>query len=48
MLSINKAIYVEDRFCYRDYVCLQQHMYAMGLIPLSVLEAAKQTRLYQV
>ena len=51
MLSINKAIYVEDRICYRDYVCQVlklQHMYAMGLIPLSVLEAAKQTRLYQV
>ena len=41
MLSINKAIYVEDTFCYRDYVCQLsklQHMYVIGLILLSVLE----------
>ena len=46
MLSINKAIYVEDTFCYRDYVCevsKLQHMYAIGLLPLSVLETTKQT-----
>ena len=52
MLSINKTIYVEDNFCYRDYVCQvpkQQHMYIIiGLIFLSVLEITKQTRLYQI
>ena len=51
MLSINKAIYVEDTFCYRDFiyqVSKLQHMYALGLIPLSVLETTKQTRLYQI
>ena len=51
MLSINKAIYVEDTFCYRDYVCQVsklQHMYVIGLILLSVLETTKQTRLYQI
>ena len=51
MLSINKVMYVEDAFCYRGYVCQVsklQHMYAIGLIPLSVLEITKQTRLYQI
>ena len=51
MLSINKAIYVEDTFYYRDYVCQVsklQHMYAIDLIPLSMLETTKQTRLYQI
>ena len=51
ILSINKAINVEVTFCYRDHVCQVsklQHMYAIGLIPLSVLETTKQTRLYQI
>ena len=46
-----KAIYVEDTFCYKDYVCQVsklQYIYAKGLIPLSVLETTKQTRLYQI
>ena len=46
MLSINKFIYVEDTFCYRDYVCevsKLQHIYAIVLIPLSVLETTKET-----
>ena len=45
MLSINKAINVEVTFCYRDYVCQVsklQHMYAIGLIPLSVRETTKK------
>ena len=49
--SQNKAIYVEGNFCYRDYVCQVsklQHMYAVGLIPHSVLETTKQTRIYQI
>ena len=47
----NKAIYVEDTFCYMDCVCQVsklQHMHAIGLIPLSVLETTKQTWLYQI
>ena len=46
MLSIKKFIYVEDTFCYRDYVCevsKLQLMYAIVLIPLSVLETTKET-----
>ena len=46
MLSINKAIYVDDNFCCRDYVCQVsklQHLYVIGLILLSVLETTKQT-----
>ena len=46
MLLINKFIYVEDTFCYRDYVCevsKLQHIYAIVLIPLSVLETTKET-----
>ena len=34
MLSINKAVYVEDTFCYKDYVCQVskvQHMYETSL-----------------
>ena len=34
-MSINKAVYVEDTFCYKDYVCqvskLQHYMYVIGL-----------------
>ena len=51
MLTINKAIYVGDNFCYRDYVCQVsklQHVYVIGLILLSVPETTKQTRLYQI
>ena len=50
MLSINKVIYVEDTFSYRDYmwqVSKLRHMYVIGLI-LSVLQTTKQTRLYQI
>ena len=46
MLSINKAIYVEGTFCYRDYVCQVsklQHMYVIGLVLLSVLETTKKS-----
>ena len=38
-------------FCYRDYVyqvSKLQHMYAIDLILLSVLETPNQTRLYQI
>ena len=45
MLSINKFLYVEDTFCYMDYVCevsKLQPMYAIVLIPLSVLETTKK------
>ena len=34
ILSINKAVYVEDTFCYKDYVYQMsrlQHMYVIGL-----------------
>ena len=34
MLSINKVVYVEDTFCYKDYVwqvSKLQHMYVIGL-----------------
>ena len=34
MLSINKAVYVEDTFCYKDYVCQVskvQHMHETSL-----------------
>ena len=34
MLLINKAVYVEDTFCYKDYVCQVskvQHMYETSL-----------------
>ena len=31
ILSINKAVYVENTFCYKDYVSKQQHMYIIGL-----------------
>ena len=34
MLPINKAVYVEDTFCYKDYVCQVsklQYMYVIGL-----------------
>ena len=51
MLSINKAIYVEYTFCYRDYVCQVsklQHVHVIGLILLSVLETTKATRIYQI
>ena len=46
-----KAIYVEDTFCYRDYVCQVsklQRMYVIDLIFLSVLETTKQTRPHQI
>ena len=45
MLSINKFLYVEDTFCYMDYVCevsKLHSMYAIVLIPLSVLETTKK------
>ena len=45
MLPISKAIYEEDTFCYRDYVCQVsklQHMYVIGLMLLSVLQTTKQ------
>ena len=35
MLSINRAVYVEDTSCYKDYVCQVsklQHMHLTGLI----------------
>ena len=34
MLSLNKTVYVEDTFCYKDYVyqvSKLQHMYVIGL-----------------
>ena len=34
ILSINKALYVENIFCYKDYVCQVsklQYMYVIGL-----------------
>ena len=34
MLPINKAVYVEDTFCYKDYMCQVsklQYMYVIGL-----------------
>ena len=48
---VDKQSDIYIRFCYRDYVwqvSKLQHMYAIGLIPLSVLETTKQTRLYQI
>ena len=48
MLLINKAIYVENTFCYKDCVCQAsklQDMYVICLIPLSVLETTKQIKL---
>ena len=48
MLSTNKAIYVEDTFSCRDYVCQYVCMYVITLILLSVLETTKQTKLYQI
>ena len=34
ILSINKEVYVENTFCYKDYVCQVSklhHMYVIGL-----------------
>ena len=50
MLSIIKALYIEDTFRYRDYVyqvSKLHNMYVTGLI-LSVQKTTKQTRLYQI
>ena len=49
MLSRNKLVHAEDPFCHRDYMCKLsklQHMYAVGLILLSVIKTTKHNRLY--
>ena len=36
MLSINKAVYVEDTFCYKDYVCQVSKIHYMHVIGLKL------------
>ena len=50
MLSLNKVIYVEYIFCYRDYVCQvskPSHMYVIGAMLLTKSKVLKSTQQFK-